>query len=396
MNSFLFRLYSHCFVDELMLIYPFYAVMFVDHGLSPMELATLLAVWCATTIVLEVPSGVLADRHSRKAIMVFGAVLRACGYTCWALFPSFWGFLVGFVLWGIEGALGSGAFEALVYDELKRFGRQDDYARVQGRCRGLGQAGIVAASLAASWVVSSGYEILIAASAAAALAAGGLLLSLPTAPPVAPTGATGWAAYAVTLRAGVGEVVLRPYVRHLVLFATVALSLGGTLEEYWPILAVEIGLPEYAPGVLLAVLCGTQALASFMAHRFVDLSSRTVFSVFAACGAGLFVAAWSMHPAAILLVVLFVFVFQAIDIVYDARLQAVIPSEHRATASSVKGFASEVAGIPVVMAMGIAVTDRSYRLGFEAFGVAIVLVGVCYLLRAGRLPRPADADSRWG
>ena len=38
MNSFLFRLYSHCFVDELMLIYPFYAVMFVDHGLSPMEM----------------------------------------------------------------------------------------------------------------------------------------------------------------------------------------------------------------------------------------------------------------------------------------------------------------------------------------------------------------------
>jgi len=124
--------------------------MFVDHGLSPIEIATLISAWCATTIILEVPSGVLADRHSRKAIMVFGAVLRAGGYTCWALFPEFWGFLVGFVLWGIEGALGSGAFEALVYDELKRFGRQDEYARVMGRCRGLGQAGIVVSAAAAS------------------------------------------------------------------------------------------------------------------------------------------------------------------------------------------------------------------------------------------------------
>ena len=182
MRSFLIRLYCHCFVDELMLIYPFCALMFVDHGLSPMEIATLLAVWCATTIVLEVPSGALADRHSRKAIMVFGAVLRAGGYTCWALFPEFWGFLAGFVLWGIEGALGSGAFEALVYDELKRFGRPREYARVMGRCRGLGQAGIVVSAGAASWVVSSGYEVLIAASVAAAVAAGGLLLSLPTSP----------------------------------------------------------------------------------------------------------------------------------------------------------------------------------------------------------------------
>ena len=51
--------------------------MFVDHGLSPIEIATLISAWCATTIILEVPSGVLADRHSRKAIMVFGAVMPA-------------------------------------------------------------------------------------------------------------------------------------------------------------------------------------------------------------------------------------------------------------------------------------------------------------------------------
>ena len=48
MKSFLTRLYAHCFFDELMLIYPFYAVMFVDHGLTPRQIATLLAVWCAT------------------------------------------------------------------------------------------------------------------------------------------------------------------------------------------------------------------------------------------------------------------------------------------------------------------------------------------------------------
>ena len=392
MRSFLIRLYGHCFVDELMLIYPFYAVMFVDYGLSPMEISTLLAAWCATTLVLEVPSGVLADRHSRKAIMVFGAVVRAAGYTCWALFPGFWGFLAGFVLWGTEGALGSGAFEALVYDELKRFGRQDDYARVQGRCRGLGQVGIVISAVIASWAVSCGYEVLIGASVVAAIAAGGLLLSLPPAPRAA-TRAPGRAANVAPLRAGVGEVVLRPYVRHLVLFASLALALGGTLDEYWPIFATEAGLPRYTPGLLLAVLCGTQALASFVAHRFVDWPSRAIFVAFTGCGSGLFVAAWAMQPAAVVLVVSFVFVLQAIDVVYDARLQAAIPSEYRATASSVKSFTSEVGGIPVVMAMGLAVTGRSYQVGFEAFGAAIALVGVAYLLRAGRLPGPDDVGA---
>ena len=124
----------------------------------------------------------------------------------------------------------------------------------------------------------------------------------------------------------------------------------------------------------------------------VDWSSRAVFAAFTGCGAGLLLAAWTLHPVTIVLVVLFVFVFQAIDVVYAARLQAAIPSEYRATASSVKGFFSEVGGIPVVMAMGLAVTGRSYQVGFEVFGATIALVGVIYLLSAGRLPRPEAPD----
>lgn len=391
MRAFFIALYSHCFADEFMLIYPFYALMFVDHGMSPMQISTLIAVWCATTIVLEVPSGVLADRHSRKAIMVVGEAIRACGYACWALFPNFWGFLAGFVLWGIEGSLGSGAWEALVYDELKRFDREGEYARVMGRCRSLGQVGIVAGAGAASWAVSYGYGVLIAASIVAALTAGLILLALPTALPAAATAAPRWSDYIATLRAGVGEAALRPRVRHIVLFAAVALALGGTLEEYWPIFAIEVGLPRAAPGLLLAVLCGVQALASLVAHRFTALPSRVVYAAFTACGAGLLVAAWTLVPAAIILVLVFVFVFQAIDVLYDARLQDEIPSEHRATASSVKSLVSEVGGIAAVMVMGLAVTGRTYQVGFGVFGAAIALVGLVCLV-VGDRGGPAHAE----
>jgi len=391
MRSFLAKLYCHCFLDELMLIYPFYALMFVDHGMSPMQLSILIAVWCAVTIALEVPSGVLADRHSRKGIMVAGSAIRACGYACWALFPGFWGFLAGFVLWGTEGAMGSGAFEALVYDELKGFGREDEYVRIQGRCRSLGMAGIVVSAAVATWAVSYGYGVLIAASSAAALAAGLLLWFLPTAAPAAATSAVGWRKYAATLRDGVGAVTLEPYARHLVVFAALSLALGGTLEEYWPIFAIELGLPRASPGVLLALLCAVQALASLVAHRLAHVPPRAVFAALALSGAGLFVAAWSREPAAIALVVVFVFVHQAIDVLYDGHLQSAIDSEHRATASSVKSLASEVGGIAAVMALGAVVTGREYSAGFEAFGVGIALLGLVFLVRGA--PRPVPLES---
>ena len=70
MNSFLIRLYAFSFLDELMLIYPFYAVMFVDYGMSGLEVSILFATWSGTCVVLEVPSGALADRFSRKWVIV--------------------------------------------------------------------------------------------------------------------------------------------------------------------------------------------------------------------------------------------------------------------------------------------------------------------------------------
>ena len=70
-----------------------------------------------------------------------------------------------------------------MYDELKHFEREDEYAQVLDRCRSLGLMGIVVSGAIAAWPVSGGYPVLIYASCAAALLAGLLLMLLPTAAP---------------------------------------------------------------------------------------------------------------------------------------------------------------------------------------------------------------------
>lgn len=172
--------------------------------------------------------------------------------------------------------------------------------------------------------------------------------------------------------------------RHLVLFAALVFALGGTLEEYWPIFISSMGVAPYALGLFLSLTCGVQALASFFAHRLIDMPSRILFSALAVSGVGLFIAARSMHVAGVLLILFFV--FQAIDIIYDTRLQAAIPSDHRATVSSVKSFVAETGGVVVVLAMGLIVTGSLYSTGFWGFGVAVAGVGLVYLLVRARLP----------
>ena len=92
-------------------IYPLYALLFADTGLSDAQISVLFAVWSVVGIVAEVPSGALADHVGHRTALVAGAVVQAVGYACWVVFPGFAGFAAGFVLWGLGGALASGAQE---------------------------------------------------------------------------------------------------------------------------------------------------------------------------------------------------------------------------------------------------------------------------------------------
>src|SRR5271154_5456515 len=104
-------------------------------GLKPVEITVCLTAWSVTSFVLQVPSGVIADRWSRRQILAWAQLVRGVGFAVWMVWPHFWGFFVGLQLWGIKSAFTSGTFEALLYDELKARGRAQDYTRIFGRTR---------------------------------------------------------------------------------------------------------------------------------------------------------------------------------------------------------------------------------------------------------------------
>ena len=92
----------------------------------------LFALWSITAFVAEVPTGALADRWSRRGSLILAGCLQAAAFAVWTGAPGFGAFAVGFVVWGIGGALMSGASEALVYDGLAAVAAPTVYVRVHG------------------------------------------------------------------------------------------------------------------------------------------------------------------------------------------------------------------------------------------------------------------------
>lgn len=76
------------FFQDLALVYPVYMILFQDRGLDFLQLSWLLAIWGVPVLLMEVPSGILADLWSRKWTLVIGMVLKGAGFLVWLLRPD--------------------------------------------------------------------------------------------------------------------------------------------------------------------------------------------------------------------------------------------------------------------------------------------------------------------
>jgi MFS family permease len=376
MGRFLASVYAFKFADAFILIYPLYAVMFVEAGMTAGEVGAALAVWSVTAFLVEIPAGVWADRWSRRGILAIAQLSRLAGFALWLVWPHFWGFLGGFVLWGIKSGLTGGCFEALVYDELKAAGREGDYTRVAGRSEAIQFVGILAASAVAAPVAPLGYPALLIASVAACAVAAAAPLTFPRAPHLTAVGDLDYLAH---LRLGLRQTLSTPMLLGLVAFIAVTLALGGALDEFWSIFASRAGLNHSAVALFIGAMSAGQAAASALAHRARRLPTGWFYALFAFNGVLLAVAAAIFRPAAVLLLVAFSGGFKVIDIVFEGRLQDALPSETRATIASVKGFVVELAVTFLYLGFGPLAQATSYRTAFLTTGGIIGAVGLALL-----------------
>jgi MFS family permease len=333
-------------LSELVPYYPLYALLFLDTGLSGAQISALFAVWSVTGFVCEVPAGALADRWSRRGAVVLASMLQAAAFAVWTAAPAVWAFALGFVIWGVGGALVSGASEALVYDGLAAVGAADDYVRVNG------------------WMTSA--ELLVqlptAFAASALFALGGYPL-------------VGWASVAVCLAAA--ALALR--------FPEAPRNADDDGEEA---LAGDWGVPTAAVPVAVLVIALAGAAGAALGGRADRLRGGTLLALLVVAAGLLAVAALWARPAALGAVAVFYALYLAVLVVAEARLQDGIASTHRATITSVAGLGIEVASLLVFAA---------WALG-GAVAVAVLVIAVVPVVRAGLRTRepgaPAAGTSR--
>lgn len=114
---------------SLVFIIPVWIAIFHARiGVEGMSL--YLAVTFVTQLLLELPTGALADLIGRKKTVVLAYIIDGLQYIALAFASTLPHFLFLALLSGLAEALRSGSLEAIVYDSLKQDRREDEYKKV--------------------------------------------------------------------------------------------------------------------------------------------------------------------------------------------------------------------------------------------------------------------------
>jgi MFS family permease len=365
-------LYGAAFLQNLALWVPIEKLFMTSIGFDAASVGLMAAVYAVVVPIFEVPSGVLADRWSRRGVLVLASVAAIVSVTIGGLSQNVATYMVAALFLGVFFAMQSGTFESMVYDcVLEETGDSQAFERTIGRIRLVESVGLVTSALAGG-VIAEFASLRLTYFLTAPLLVGACLVLIAFREPRLHK-----AEEAEPLRRQV-STTYRTLLQRGRLRLVVALTVAGALLmqgmlEFGPLWLVALAVPAFLYGPHWAGLTSALGLGGLLGSQ-AWLTRRWAAVIVAvaivACCVVLAVSrvALVVVGAQVLLTLLVV----AVSIPVLRRLHDAVPSSIRAGVASGVGTLTWLTFVPFALLIGF-VSDR---VGVSNAGWLLMVVAV--------------------
>ena len=107
-------------------IIPVYVLYYRHFDLNLFQIALVAAVFEASILIFEMPTGLIADIYGRKISVILSALTLFISGLIFINFPNLYGFIIAEVIMGLGESLKSASLEAWVVDSLKHQGKDQN------------------------------------------------------------------------------------------------------------------------------------------------------------------------------------------------------------------------------------------------------------------------------
>jgi MFS family permease len=127
-------LYIAVFLQGFLLWVPVEKLFMSEIGFDPASVGLMAAAYAAVVPIIEIPSGILADRWSRRGVLIISSAALGLCALIGGLSNNVATYIVSALILGVYFAMYSGTLDAVVYDTvLEETGDSDDFESRIGR-----------------------------------------------------------------------------------------------------------------------------------------------------------------------------------------------------------------------------------------------------------------------
>lgn len=386
MNIKIFYLYE--LFHSFMPIYAVSALLFKNNGITVSQLSILLAINTIPCIVLEIPSGIIADRWSRKNLLVISSLLKALGFFCWLISDGFVMYAIGYICWGISSAFCSGTKEAILYDSLKDSDKENQFAHIYGRANFIAKMSSVLACaisgfLSANFGMACPLILSILCSVISAICA----LSLKEVNLYRNQRSNNGLKMQFSCREELLFFKKRFRVAIVMLFAIFIICTAGVLEEYDQLIISDLGLSLSFVG-LWAAFCGVfEGIGSLLASKINKLlrqrlhikRTSMLIAFMGVSGAiCLGITAIIQQLWVLILYALYYFFMSVCGVLTEEYLQRKIEEEGRSTVHSIISFLMNLMGMIAFLILGAIFKWVSLFSGLLLTSVLMIVIVILF------------------
>jgi MFS family permease len=129
----LWKIYAYKLSGEFWVIVPILIPYYQSNNLNKTQIFTIQAVYALSILILEIPSGYLADIFGRRKALILGAFFMPVGIGVYVFTHTFYSFLLAEFIIAFGNSMRSGCDSAIIYDTLIQLKQEDEYKKFEGR-----------------------------------------------------------------------------------------------------------------------------------------------------------------------------------------------------------------------------------------------------------------------
>lgn len=380
-KSNIFKLNLYCFFNSLIFAYVIERLFSLERNISIQQMVYLEIIYAFSIMVLEVPTGMISDKSSRKKVMVFSTVFDFFEFFILIFSYSFWGFALHSIVASVSGALSSGTLNSMYYETLKEENKSHEFEKYLGfatLCSSIG--GCIAALLGSLLAEKYGYTFNYWLSLISVIGSFLCTLSLKDTHKIEEIALEGENNNEFKLKDVFSFFKVNSSIIH-VSFVVVMLTASVTyIDEYWQIYFKEIQIPVFLFGFFSLFREIFISFSSLIAYKVKAKFEYKYIFGFSAMSSGLLILLASFYKSylgIVFIAIVFIF-FELNEILSFGYIHNKAESKYRATIESFNSMILRFFTIVIGLCFGYFATETSIFQGFSFLSIFILFYCIIY------------------